>query len=82
SILVILKELPTATLVQAVNDDLNWYASVRDSVKMANFTHSMKSSMPMVVLARPLSELTMPKQQSVSKSCLRDHLTNQIYRLR
>ncbi|VUZ41619.1 unnamed protein product [Hymenolepis diminuta] len=38
----------------------------------------MESSMPKVVAARLISESVVPKQQSVPKSLLFDHKTNQI----
>ncbi|KAM3186313.1 hypothetical protein ACTXT7_004568 [Hymenolepis weldensis] len=42
-----------------------------------NLTHSMESSMPNAVPARLDSEPTKSKQQSVPKSSLLDHQTNQ-----
>ncbi|VUZ50990.1 unnamed protein product [Hymenolepis diminuta] len=38
----------------------------------------MQSSMPKAFLSRPASEFTVPKQQSVQKSGLLDHQTNEI----
>ncbi|VUZ43062.1 unnamed protein product [Hymenolepis diminuta] len=49
---VSLKVLPTAALVQAVNDKMKLHLSVRDGVKVMNLTHTMEFSKPKVVTAR------------------------------
>ncbi|KAM3172230.1 hypothetical protein ACTXT7_014974 [Hymenolepis weldensis] len=64
------KMLPTTTPVEAANDDMKLYPSVRDNAKATNFTHSMESFMPKNIPGRLASEPTVPKQQSVPNSCL------------
>ncbi|KAM3180136.1 hypothetical protein ACTXT7_016895, partial [Hymenolepis weldensis] len=63
----------------ALNDDMKLRPSVRDSIP--NPTHSMKSSISEIIPARLLCELTVPKQQSIPKSCLLNHQTNQMCHL-
>ncbi|KAM3174957.1 hypothetical protein ACTXT7_009494 [Hymenolepis weldensis] len=61
----------TTTLVQAAIDDMKLYPSVRDSVKVANFTHSIESSMPKVVhpacLRANRAQLAIIHQDQVSE---------------
>ncbi|VUZ52217.1 unnamed protein product [Hymenolepis diminuta] len=58
---------------------MNSYPSARDEVKVANLRHS---PMPKALPAQLTSGPTVPEQQSVPKSSLLDHKTNQICRLR
>ncbi|VUZ44550.1 unnamed protein product [Hymenolepis diminuta] len=69
--------LPTATLVQAANDDMRLHQSVRECVKMSNLTHSAEVTMLVVALARPLYEPTVPKHQTVLRFFLLYHQTPQ-----
>ncbi|KAM3174638.1 hypothetical protein ACTXT7_010131 [Hymenolepis weldensis] len=70
------KLIPTETLVQAPNDDMKLHLLFGESLKVTNFMHSMPKSFQYYLC--PLAYRA--KQQSVPKSCLLDHHTNQIYR--
>ncbi|VUZ47836.1 unnamed protein product [Hymenolepis diminuta] len=58
------KVSPIVTLVQRANNDKNLHPLVRDSAKVTNLVHSMRSSYP---------EPTVTKQQSAPKPRLLNH---------
>ncbi|VUZ53081.1 unnamed protein product [Hymenolepis diminuta] len=76
------KVLLTATIDLSTNDYMKLHPSIRGSVKVTNFTHSIEFSMPKVVPTRLVFESTVPKKQLVPKSYFLDHRTNQICYLR
>ncbi|VUZ51264.1 unnamed protein product [Hymenolepis diminuta] len=57
--------LPLPTPAEADNDDMKLGPSVRDIAKVMNLTHCMESSLIKIVPARPASEPTVPKLQSL-----------------
>ncbi|KAM3174875.1 hypothetical protein ACTXT7_009639 [Hymenolepis weldensis] len=65
---------PTATLVQKVSGGMKLHPSIRGSRKVMNFTHSMESSMPKIVSARLVYELTVITR-TIKYSAYRDRKT-------
>ncbi|VUZ41059.1 unnamed protein product [Hymenolepis diminuta] len=58
--------MPTVTLAQTAGNGMRLHTSVRDNVRVTNFTKSMESSTLKVDPTRLVSQLTVPKQPSPS----------------
>ncbi|VUZ52249.1 unnamed protein product, partial [Hymenolepis diminuta] len=51
------KILPSATVIQTINDETKLYPSSIDSVKVTGLMHSMENLLPKVATARLVSDL-------------------------